>query len=60
MLIENSELSFDKVDKYIKDIINNRIDRDKVFFNKIDDDRYETIRIENNNCYYKLIYNPKI
>ncbi|WP_416179141.1 hypothetical protein [Clostridium sp. HCS.1] len=60
LLIENSELSFDTVDKYIKDIINNRIDRDKVFFNKIDDDRYETIRIENNNCYYKLIYNPKI
>ncbi|MFU7517663.1 hypothetical protein [Clostridium sp. HCS.1] len=60
MLIENSELSFDKVDKYIKDIINNRIDRDKVFFNKIDEDRYEIIRIENNNCYYKLIYNPKI
>lgn len=60
MLIENSELSFDTVDKYIKDIINNRVERDKVYFNKIDDDRYETIRIENNNCYYKLIYNPKI
>ena len=60
MLIENSELSFEKVNNYIDDIINNRIDRDKVFFNKIDDDRYETIRIENDNCYYKLIYNPKI
>ena len=60
MLIENSELSFAMVDKYIKDIINNRLDGDKVFFNKMDDDRYETIRIENNNCYYKLIYNPKI
>lgn len=60
MLIENSELSFEKVNNYIDDIINNRIDRDEVFFNKIDDDRYETIRIENNNCYYKLIYNPKI
>lgn len=60
MLIEKSELSFDKVNKYIEGIINNRVEGDKIFFNKIDDDRYETIKIENNNCYYKLIYNPKI
>ncbi len=60
MLIEKSELSFDKVNKYIEGIINNSVEGDKIFFNKIDDDRYETIKIENNNCYYKLIYNPKI
>ncbi|WP_040437153.1 hypothetical protein, partial [Clostridium sartagoforme] len=59
-LIEKSELSFDKVNKYIEGIINNSVEGDKIFFNKIDDDRYETIKIENNNCYYKLIYNPKI
>jgi len=60
ILIGKSELSFDKVNEYVEDITNNRIERDMVFFNKIDDDRYETIRIENNNCYYKLIYNPKL
>ena len=37
-----------------------QLEVDTIFFNKIDDDRYETIRIENNNCYYKLIYNPKL
>jgi hypothetical protein len=60
MLIEKSDLDFDKINKYIEDIINNRLEVDTIFFNKIDDDRYETIRIENNNCYYKLIYNPKL
>lgn len=59
MLIEKSELSFDKVNKYIEDKINYSLEGDVIFFNKIDDDRYETIRIKNNNCYYKLIYNPK-
>lgn len=60
MLIEKSELDFDKINKYIEAMINNILEVDTIFFNKIDDDRYETIRIENNNCYYKLIYNPKL
>lgn len=60
MLIEKDELNFNKVNEYIEDIINNSVEGDRIFFNKIDDDRYETIKIENNNCYYKLIYNPKI
>lgn len=60
MLIEKNELSFDKINEYIEGILNNSIEADSVFFNKIDEHRYETIRIENNNCYYKLIYNPKL
>lgn len=25
-----------------------------------DEDKYEVIRIENNNCYSKLVYDPKL
>lgn len=60
ILVETNELDFDILDKSIKDRFKNQIDIDIIFFNKIDEDRYETIRIENNNCYYKLIYNPKL
>jgi hypothetical protein len=60
MFIETNELDFDKLNNYVKDRLNNKIDVDAIFLNKIDDDRYEIIRIENNNCYYKLIYNPKL
>lgn len=59
-LIEFNELDYDKIDKYIKGIISNEIKSYMVFFNKIDEDRYEVIRIENNNCYYKLVYDPKL
>lgn len=41
-------------------MISNEIKSYMVFFNKIDEDRYEVIRIENNNCYYKLVYDPKL
>ena len=60
MLVETKDLDFYKINQYVQDIYNKNINSDMVFFNKIDDDRYEVIRIENNNCYYKLIYNPKL
>jgi hypothetical protein len=60
ILVETKDLDYDKINQYVKDIYNNNINRDMVFFNKIDADRYEVIRIENNNCYYRLIYNPKL
>lgn len=60
MFIEKDELDYEKINKYIKDRLNNEIDVDTIFFNKIDNDKYETVRIENNNCYYKLIYDPKL
>jgi hypothetical protein len=60
MLVETKDLDFDKINQYIQDIYNKNINKDMVFFNKIDNDRYEVIRIENNNCYYKLVYNPKL
>lgn len=60
MLIKTNDLDFNKLNNYVRDRLNNKVDIDTIFFNKIDDDRYETIRIENDNCYYKLIYNPKL
>lgn len=60
ILIDKNQLDFDNVNKYIEDMLNNNLEADTLFFNKIDDDRYESIRIKNNNCYYKLIYNPKL
>lgn len=58
-LVEPDELDFNKLDEFIRDVYNNKEKRDTVFFNKIDDDKYEVIRVEGNNCYYKLVYDPK-
>ncbi|WP_300382173.1 hypothetical protein [Clostridium sp.] len=59
ILVETKDVDFDKINQYIQDIYDKNINKDMVFFNKIDDG-YEVIRIENNNCYYKLVYNPKL
>lgn len=59
-LVEINNLDYEKIDNYINDITSKKIKDYMVFFNKIDDDRYEVIRIENNNCYYKLVYDPKL
>ena len=31
-----------------------------IFFNKMDDNSYEVITVKNGNCYYKLVYDPKL
>lgn len=59
-LIDINDINYDKINSYIKGILSNEISNYMVFFNKIDEDRYEVIRIENNNCYYKLVYDPKL
>jgi hypothetical protein len=59
-LVEVNDLDYEKIDNYIKDMISKKIKAYMVFFNKIDDDRYEIIKVENNNCYYRLIYDPKL
>lgn len=59
-LVEINNLNHEKIDSYIGDMDSKKIKDYMVFFNKIDDDRYEVIRIENNNCYYKIVYDPKL
>lgn len=58
MILGDLILDYDKLNDYIKKSYSGEYDSDTVFLNKIDDDKYEVIRIENNNCYYKLIYDP--
>lgn len=59
-LVEVNDLDYEKIDNYINDMISKKIKDYMVFFNKIDDDRYEVIKVKNNNCYYRLVYDPKL
>ncbi|WP_294172227.1 hypothetical protein [uncultured Clostridium sp.] len=58
IILKDKILDYDKLNDYIKNIYSGEYDSNTVFLNKIDDDKYEVIRIENNNCYYKLVYDP--
>lgn len=58
MILQDSSLNYDKLNEYVKNMFLGKYDNNIVFLNKIDENRYEIIRIENNNCYYKLVYNP--
>lgn len=58
MILGDKSLNYDKLNDYVRKIFSNEYDKENVFLNKIDDDKYEVIRIENNNCYYKLVYDP--
>lgn len=60
LILEDQVLDYDKLNDYIKNIYSGEYDSDTVFLNKIDDNRYEVIRIENNNCYYNLVYDPLV
>lgn len=57
--VDVNDLDYEKVNSYIKDMLSKNIEDNMVFFNKIDDNRYEVITIKDGNCYYKLVYNPK-
>lgn len=59
-LVSDKDLDFEKLDAFIYDSLFDILDKDMVFFNKIDDDKYEIIRVEGNNCYYRLVYDPKL
>lgn len=58
MIVRENTLDYNKVNDYIGKVISKEYKPNTVYLNKIDDDRYEVIRIENNNCYYKLVYDP--
>ncbi|MFU7517011.1 hypothetical protein [Clostridium sp. HCS.1] len=58
LILEDKVLDYDKLNDYIKNIYSGEYNSDSVFLNKIDDNKYEVIRIENNNCYYNLVYDP--
>ncbi|MGL5353454.1 MAG: hypothetical protein ACRDA5_09010 [Clostridium sp.] len=58
LIVQDNNLDLDKLDKFIASIYNNEQTIDMRFFNKIDNNTYEVIRVEKNNCYYRLIYDP--
>lgn len=58
--VDVNDLDYEKVNSYIKDMLSKNIEDNMVFFNKIDDNRYEVITIKDGNCYYKLVYDPKL
>ncbi|VYT71184.1 hypothetical protein [Clostridium tertium] len=57
---DDNNLDYEKVNIYIRDILSKNIEDYMIFFNKMDDNSYEVITVKNGNCYYKLVYDPKL
>ena len=58
MIIDDNSLNYDLVDDYISKVISGEYSRESAYLNKIDKNIYETIIVDKNTCYYKLVYNP--
>lgn len=58
LIVKDESLDYEKLNDYIKKIYSQEYDSNTVFLNKIDNNKYEVIRVENNNCYYRLVYDP--
>lgn len=52
-------LDYDTIDKYVSGYFHGKYDKYIIFFNRLDENSYERIKIDNNNIYYKFIYDPK-
>ncbi|MBE6053277.1 MAG: hypothetical protein E7212_05080 [Clostridium sartagoforme] len=59
-IVKDNNLDFDKLNNFINDSLSGVLNTDIVFFNKIDDDKYEVIRVEKSSCYYRLVYDPRL
>ena len=58
MITDDSSLNYDLVDDYISKVISGEYSRESAYLNKIDKNIYETIIVDKNTCYYKMVYNP--
>ena len=58
MIIDDNSLNYDLVDDYISKVISGEYSNESAYLNKIDKNIYETIIVDKNTCYYKLVYNP--
>ena len=58
MMINDNSLNYDLVDDYISKVISGEYSKGSAYLNKIDENIYETIIVDKNNCYYKMVYNP--
>ncbi|GAB6168345.1 hypothetical protein JCM1393_08050 [Clostridium carnis] len=56
---ENNNLDYNVINEYVEGYFNGKYDKHIKFYNKIDDNTSEVIRIEDNNIYYKITYDPK-
>lgn len=59
-VVNSADIDFDELNKFIQSVYNKEITIDMRFFNKIDENSYEVIRVQQNNCYYKFVYDPTI
>lgn len=60
MLIDNDSLRYDLLQQYISKAVLGDYSDGAVYLNKIDENMYETIIVDRKNCYYKLVYNPRL
>ena len=58
MITNDSSLNYDLVDDYISKVISGEYSKESAYLNKIDKNIYESIIVNKNTCYYKMVYNP--
>ena len=57
---KDSSINFKKLNSFIYKRLLGEYSDNLIFLNKLDDNSYEIISTENNNIYYKLVYDPKL
>lgn len=60
MITDDDSLRYDLVQQYISKAVLGDYSDGAVYLNKIDENIYETIIVDRKNCYYKLVYNPRL
>lgn len=59
ILSKPNDLEYNVINEYVKGYFTGKYDKYIKFYNKIDNNSSEIIRIENNTIYYMYIYDPK-
>lgn len=57
-VVNSADIDFKKLNEFIQGVYNKEMTIDMRFINKIDENSYEIIRVEGNNCYYKFVCDP--
>lgn len=57
---KDSSINFEKLNLFINKYLAKEYSDELIFLNKLDDNSYEVISVENSTVYYKFVYDPKL